>query len=68
LPDQPELAMRYFDMTNALFNTQITYKNLNYEFLHQIASEAKMLFEDLITSELSIPNHQIMRSGFLKEV
>jgi AcrR family transcriptional regulator len=65
LPDQPELAMRYFNMTSALLYTRVTYHNLIYEFLHQIASEVKMLFEDLITSELSIPNHQIMRSEFL---
>jgi hypothetical protein len=65
LSDQPDLAMRYFDMTNTLFYTQVTYHNLNYEFLHQIASQAKTLFEDLITCELSIPNHQIMRSEFL---
>jgi len=65
MPDQPELALRYFNMTSALLYTRVTYHNLNFEFLHQIASEAKMLFEDLITSELSIPNHQIMRSEFL---
>lgn len=53
LPDQPDLAMRYFDLTNALFYTRITYHNLNYDFLHQITSEMKVVFEDLIMSEPS---------------
>ena len=67
MSDQPRLALRYFEMTQALFYTRITCHNLNYEFLHQIASEAKEIFDDLVMSELSIPVPQIMRTEFLKE-
>jgi hypothetical protein len=67
LRDQTELAMRYFNMTNALFYTRISYHNLNYEFLHQVASEAKTVFEDLIMSELTLPNHHTMRTEFINE-
>ncbi len=67
MSDHPELALRYFEMTQALFYTRITCHTLNYDVLHQIASEAKEIFDDLVMSELSIPSPQIMRTAFLKE-
>jgi len=68
LPDQPELAMRYFEMTQALFYTRVTSQNLNYELLHQIISEAKEIFDDLVMSERFFPVPQIMRTEFLNGV
>lgn len=66
--DRPELALRYFEMTQALFYTRVTYHNLNYEFLRQVALEAKEILDDLVMSELSAPAPQIMKSEFLDEV
>ena len=42
-----DLALRYFHLVRDMFYTRISFKNLNYEFLHNLAAEAKLLVNQL---------------------
>jgi AcrR family transcriptional regulator len=42
-----DLAMRYFNMVRDMFYTRISFKNLNYEYLHDMATEAKRIVDEI---------------------
>lgn len=41
IPDQPELALQYFQQVRDMFYSRISSKTLNYEFLHALVHEAR---------------------------
>jgi len=43
----PDLAMRYFHTVRDMFYTRISFQNLNYQFLHDFATEAKSLVVEI---------------------
>ena len=45
--DNKDVAMRYYDIVRDMFYTRVTFKNLNYPFLHDLVSEAKLLIQDI---------------------
>lgn len=42
-----ELTDRYYNIIRDKFYTRVTFQNLNYQFLHEIASEAKGILDRL---------------------
>ncbi len=51
IPHQPELAQRYQAMVRDVFYSRVKPELMNYEFLHDLYSEAKSLVEEIITCE-----------------
>jgi AcrR family transcriptional regulator len=47
IPDDPALAERFFIIIRDVFSTRVSFENLNYPFLHQLAMEAKQLADEL---------------------
>lgn len=47
LSGNPDLALKYYEMTHDAFFARVTPKNLDYDFLHMVASEAKAIVENL---------------------
>jgi AcrR family transcriptional regulator len=41
IPDQPELALQYFQQVRDMFYSRISPNTLNYEFLHALVHEAR---------------------------
>jgi AcrR family transcriptional regulator len=67
LPDQPELAMRYFQMIQDAFYTRVTFDRLHYEFLHDMVAEAKSIIE-MVMLESNTSNFLYDKSGLFEEV
>jgi AcrR family transcriptional regulator len=42
-----DVALRYFQLVRDMFYTRISFENLNYEFLHKLAAEAKQLMSHI---------------------
>jgi AcrR family transcriptional regulator len=42
-----DVALRYFHLVRDMFYTRISFENLNYEFLHNLAAEAKHLMNHI---------------------
>lgn len=42
------LALRYFEIIRDVFFSRVTLETLNYDFLHELATEAKTIVMDLI--------------------
>jgi AcrR family transcriptional regulator len=47
LQDNPTLAMRYFSMVRDMLYARINAKNLDYDFLHRVVSEAKAVAQQM---------------------
>lgn len=45
--NNPRLALRYFEMIRDVFFSRITFETLNYDYLHELASEAKTIILEL---------------------
>jgi len=45
--NDPNLALRYFEMIRDMYLARITFDTLNYEYLHNMATEAKTIILDL---------------------
>jgi AcrR family transcriptional regulator len=56
--DHPDLAMRYFTIVRDMFNTRITFENLNYSFLHQFATETKQVVTQLMHQNPAHPGRR----------
>lgn len=41
IPEQPELALQYFEQVRDMFYSRISNNTLNYEFLHALVHEAR---------------------------
>jgi AcrR family transcriptional regulator len=50
--DQPEAALRYFEMIRDMFFSRITFETLHYDYLHAMASEAKTIISTLQKSQM----------------
>ena len=46
----PDLVVRYFSIIRDMFYTRISFKNLNYPFLYNMATEARQLVAQLISN------------------
>jgi len=44
----PDLSLRYFHMVRDMFYTRISFDNLNYPFLHDFATNAKSLVDQVL--------------------
>ena len=49
-----DVALRYFHLVRDMFYTRISFENLNYEFLHNLAAEAKQLVNQLGSTSLRL--------------
>jgi hypothetical protein len=54
IQNNPDLAMRYYDIIRDMFYTRISFQNLNYPFLHNLVTDAKRLMEEIAWSKASI--------------
>lgn len=45
IPDQPALALRYYEIIHDAFFSRVTFETMTFEFLHEIASEAKKVMQ-----------------------
>ncbi len=52
--DQPEAALRYFEIIRDMFFSRITFETLNYDYLHAMAGEAKTIIVTLQKNKSSI--------------
>jgi AcrR family transcriptional regulator len=53
LPNNPELALRYFELVSSSFNAQVRFSDLNYGVLHAIVLNAKLIVDEIINRESS---------------
>lgn len=49
-----ECALHFYNLIRDIFYTKVTSKNLNYEFLHQIVTEVKILIQEIQSSKIEI--------------
>jgi AcrR family transcriptional regulator len=56
-----ELSLRYFNIVRDTFYTRVNFQNLTYQFLHNLAKEAKALLDQSHTHE----NANVARATFL---
>jgi AcrR family transcriptional regulator len=47
IQNNPDLAMRYYDIVRDMFYTRISFQNLNYPFLHNLVTDAKLLIQEI---------------------
>jgi hypothetical protein len=45
--DQPDAALRYFEIIRDMFFSRISFETLHYDYLHTMASEAKTIISTL---------------------
>lgn len=48
--NNPDLVIRYFSLVRDMFYTRISFENLNYPFLHNMAAESRQLVAQLISN------------------
>jgi AcrR family transcriptional regulator len=58
LTDNPALALRYFDVVRDAFYARIKFENFNYEYLHNLLTETKMLMHDIAESKAARDNSE----------
>ena len=46
--DNPDLALRYFNIVRDMFYTRLSLENLHYQFLHNLMGEAKDLVQQIV--------------------
>jgi AcrR family transcriptional regulator len=51
MPDNPDLAIRYFEFVRGSFNAQVRFSDLKYEILHAIVHDAKLIVEEIVKRE-----------------
>ena len=51
IPERPEVALHYYEMTRHTFFSRVNYDNLTYELGHEIADKAKLIIQEMIKSE-----------------
>ena len=49
--DNPDLAIRYFDIVRDMFYTRMSLQNMNYPFLHDLVTEARVLMQEIAESK-----------------
>src|SRR5688500_16555407 len=49
IPTTTDVAMRYYYMVRDMFYTRISFENLNYDYLHHFAAEAKALVTQMVS-------------------
>lgn len=42
-----DLAMRYYDFVRDMFYTRVSFRNFNFQFLHNLVSEAKLIIDQV---------------------
>lgn len=52
--DNPDLAIRYFNIVRDMFYTRMSLQNINYTFLHNLMSEAKDLMQQVVRQSVTI--------------
>lgn len=55
LPTNSDLSVQYYSIIRDAFYTRISFQNLNYNFLHNLASEARMLIDEIVDQKA--PGH-----------
>lgn len=55
IEDQPELAVRYFDIVRDMFYSRISFKNYNYPFLQELLGEARTIVNQLMEGKEAEP-------------
>jgi len=68
MSDQPELALRYFQLIRDVVYARITWDNFNPEFLRGIASEAKAIIEGTVMRKHFSLNAQEIKSEFFSYI
>ncbi|SHH18946.1 transcriptional regulator, TetR family [Chryseolinea serpens] len=51
--DNEDLAMQYFNLVRDMFYTRMSFQNLCYPFLHGLMTEAKVLMQQFVNSNLA---------------
>lgn len=65
IPDQPELALSYLKMARDVFYARVTFDSFNYEFLHNLALDAKRILDDMVMhKQLSSQVQQVKAEFF----
>jgi len=50
--DNPDLALRYFEIVRDMFYARITFKEFDYSFLKRLVTEAKVVMQQIADSNL----------------
>jgi len=51
IPDQPAVALRYYEMTRHTFFSRVNVDNLTYKLGHEVAAQAKSIIQEMIINE-----------------
>jgi len=51
--DNADLAMQYFNIVRDMFYTRMSFQNICYPFLHSLMTEAKVLMQQFVNSNLA---------------
>jgi hypothetical protein len=52
--DQPDLAMRYFNIVRDMFYTRMNSDNMDYPFLQSLVVEAKAVMQQIVESKSAL--------------
>jgi hypothetical protein len=58
LEDNPDLALRYFEAVRDTFYARINFENFNYEYLHNLVTETKILVHEIADSKAGDDGHE----------
>ena len=57
--DNPSLAMRYFSIVRDVLYARLSFKNLNYSFLHSLIVEAKAVMQQMTDAKELKPSEPV---------
>jgi AcrR family transcriptional regulator len=57
LDDNPDLALRYFDVVRDTLYSRINFENFNYGYLHSLLTETKMLMREIADTKSGHNDH-----------